>query len=78
VRHEFLLVCTRGACTPDIPRLFDSVVTEERTVHSRKPEAFYDIIEALYPFGKRVELFHRGAARIGWEAYGDQADAAAS
>ena len=25
VRHEFLLVCTRGSCTPDAHHLFDSV-----------------------------------------------------
>jgi N6-adenosine-specific RNA methylase IME4/ParB-like chromosome segregation protein Spo0J len=76
VRHEFLLVCTRGACTPDVRKLFDSVVTEERTAHSKKPSAFYEIIETLYPHGARVELFARGAVRNGWAAYGNQADAA--
>ena len=69
VRHEFLLVCTRGACLPDIPRLFDSVITEERREHSRKPDVVYEIIETLYPHGKRIELFARGK-REGWESYG--------
>ncbi len=38
VRHELLLVCTRGSCQPDVMRLFDSVVSIERTEHSAKPE----------------------------------------
>jgi len=71
VRHEFLLVCTRGSCTPDVQKLFDSVVTEERTEHSRKPECFYSIIETLYPAGPKIELFGR-MQRAGWDAWGDQ------
>ena len=74
VRHEILLICTRGACTPDIPRLFDSVVTEERTEHSRKPETFYEIIDTIYPHGARIELWAR-SGRDGWSSYGDQSNA---
>ena len=77
VSHELLLVCTRGACMPDVIKLFDSVVSEPKSEHSRKPEIFYEIIETLYPYGTRVELFSRGATRAGWAAYGNQADAAA-
>jgi N6-adenosine-specific RNA methylase IME4 len=73
VRHEFLLVCTRGSCTPDVHKLFDSVVTEERTEHSRKPEIFRSIIDTIYTFGKRIELFRRGAAPEGWDTWGDEA-----
>lgn len=72
VRHEFLLVCTKGSCQPDVRKLFDSVVTEERTEHSRKPDTFYGIIEALYPSGKKIELFARGK-RDGWDRFGHQA-----
>src|SRR5262249_19539241 len=77
VRHEFLLVCTRGSCTPDVQKLFDSVVTVERTEHSQKPEVFYNIIDTLYPHGRRLELFHRGAPREGWEGYGYECHSAA-
>lgn len=38
--------------------------------HSRKPESFYDLVEALCP-GSKVELFAR-APREGWAAHGDQ------
>jgi len=72
VRHEFLLVCTRGSCQPDVRKLFDSVITEERTEHSKKPECFYEIIETLYPYGKRLELFAR-SKRYGWDSYGNEA-----
>lgn len=71
VRHEFLLVCTRGSCTPDVPRLFDSVQSIERTEHSVKPEAFREIIDTIYPYGKRVELFARRPAD-GWETWGNE------
>jgi len=71
VRHEFLLVATRGSCTPEIKKLFDSVVSEERTEHSAKPETFRTIIDTIYPSGKRVELFARKVSN-GWESWGNQ------
>ena len=42
VRHELLLICTRGSCTPDQPTpMPNSVVTEQRSkAHSEKPERF--------------------------------------
>jgi len=71
VRHEFLLICTRGSCTPDVVKLFDSVQSIERTKHSAKPAEFREIIETLYPQGKRLELFARESNK-GWEVYGNQ------
>jgi len=71
VRHELLYVCVRGSCQPDVRKLFDSVVTEERTQHSRKPAIFYDIIETLYTWGPYLELFAR-EKRDGWEVYGNE------
>ena len=70
VRHEFLLICTRGSCLPDNPKLHDSVVTEERTEHSKKPKVFYEIIEDLYK-GPKIELFARGEPRTGWIFWGN-------
>jgi N6-adenosine-specific RNA methylase IME4 len=70
VRHELLLVCVRGSCQPDVKTLFDSVVSEERRDHSRKPDVFYGIIETLYIQGPKVELFQRGNPRDGWEPFG--------
>lgn len=74
VRHEFLLICTKGSCTPDVPKLIDSVQSIERTEkHSEKPEEFRAIIDELYPSGTRIELFRRGAAPDGWAVWGNEA-----
>lgn len=72
VRHEFLLIAVRGSCQPDVHKLFDSVVSEKREGHSKKPTAFYDIIDTIYPHGPRIELFARNE-RKGWNSYGHQA-----
>ena len=73
VRHEFLLLCTRGSCTPDAPTpMPDSVVIERRSeTHSEKPESFRKTIERLYPLGARLELFGRHEVE-GWTVYGNQ------
>lgn len=75
VRHEFLLVCTRGSATPDNVKLFDSVQVIEKTkVHSQKPEEFRTIIETLYQHGGKVELFRRGNAPEGWNVWGNEVE----
>jgi N6-adenosine-specific RNA methylase IME4 len=72
VRHELLLVCTKGSCTPDVPKLFDSVVSVERTAkHSEKPEVFREMIDTLYTTGRKIELFARKMTP-GWETWGNQ------
>jgi len=73
VRHEILLVCVKGQCQPDVRKLFDSVITEKRTEHSRKPAVFYEIIDTIYPNGTRLEMFCRGSGRKGWTTYGLEA-----
>ena len=74
VRHELLLICTKGSCTPDNGKLYDSVQSIERSeVHSQKPEEFRRIIDDLYPHGKRIELFARTKAE-GWENWGNELD----
>lgn len=72
VRHELLLVCTRGSCLPDAKELIDSVqsIPKSRT-HSEKPERFREIIDTLYTQGKRIELFAR-AEKEGWDGWGNE------
>ena len=72
VRHEFLLLCTLGSCTPDINKLFPSVQRVERSKkHSEKPREFRTIIETLYTSGERLELFAR-TRHEGWTSYGNE------
>lgn len=76
VRHELLLIATKGTCTPDVPRLLDSVVSIERSdKHSEKPKEFYDIIETLYDHGRKLEIFAR-SGRDGWDSIGNEVCAA--
>lgn len=71
VRHEFLLIATKGSCQPDIQKLYDSVQSIERKGHSEKPEYFREIIEHIYTLGKRIELFARKPMK-GWDVYGNE------
>lgn len=75
VRHELLLICSRGSCLPDNAKLFDSVYSEERTGHSRKPEEFRKIIDQLYDGGKKekLQLFAREDV-AGWTCWGNEAE----
>lgn len=74
VRHELLLICTKGSYLPETSELYDSVQTIEKTEkHSQKPEEFREIIEKLYPQGKRIELFARGEVPEHWAKWGDEA-----
>jgi N6-adenosine-specific RNA methylase IME4 len=73
VRHEHLLIATKGSCTPDTKKLFDSVQSIKRTGHSCKPAEFYDIIETLYDHGRKLEIFAR-SGRNGWDTVGNEVD----
>lgn len=75
VRHELLLACTRGSCTPDDKTLYDSVISIEKSrTHSEKPAEFRRMIDSLYTWGRRIELFARCAADGGnWDYWGNEA-----
>ena len=74
-RHELLLIAGKGDCDPDdkvIANSIDSVQVIPKTkIHSRKPEAFHEIIEKLYPDKKKIELFARNKRR-GWDVWGNE------
>jgi N6-adenosine-specific RNA methylase IME4 len=72
VRHEFLLICVRGSGVPDVPTQHDSVQVIERAGHSEKPTRFRELIDELYPTGKRIELFARTPPPTPWEAWGNE------
>jgi len=72
-RHEILYVATKGSPGAPAPKArHDSVVEAPREEHSKKPDVFYDIIESMYPWSVRIELFAR-AQRPGWEVWGYEA-----
>lgn len=73
-KHELCLLGIKGRParslrTGDHDRTIPSVLHAERTRHSRKPEAFYEIVET---FGDTYcELFAR-RSRSGWTSIGDE------
>ncbi len=72
VRHEFLLICTKGSCMPDNKKLYDSVISIERSdKHSEKPAEFINIIDDLYQTGLRIELFARKKTKD-WDVWGNE------
>ena len=73
VRHEFLLICTKGSFPKQSDTLIDSVVSIERSdEHSEKPEEFRQIIEEMYPLSKKIELFSRKKDIPGWKTWGNE------
>jgi N6-adenosine-specific RNA methylase IME4 len=71
VRHEILLLCIKGSYPIQKSKLYDSVLSLERTEHSKKPDYYYEMIEDLYPDSNKIELFSRNE-RKGWRVYGNQ------
>lgn len=70
--HEMALLGVRGdAMVPATSKRRPSVVFAPRARHSAKPQAAFDVFEAVSP-GPRVEMFAR-AARPGWDVWGNQA-----
>lgn len=71
VRHEILLIGGKGSSTPDVKKLYDSVVVCEKTKHSEKPEIFREMIDELYLSKNKIELFARKKTQ-GWFTYGNE------
>ncbi|MFX4087564.1 MT-A70 family methyltransferase [Sphingobium yanoikuyae] len=62
----------KGARTLQPGRTQVNLLATRKREHSRKPDEFYNIVEACSP-GARLEMFARGT-REGWSAWGNQAD----
>jgi site-specific DNA-methyltransferase (adenine-specific) len=69
---ELLLVATRGSCTPDLDTRDAQVFQAPREGHSVKPEAARVLIDRLYPYGPRIELFARRDPPPPWRAWGNE------
>lgn len=73
VRHEILLIATKGSCVPDNKTLYDSVQSIERNDnHSEKPIEFLNIIDDLYSFGNKLEMFCRKIKKQNWYGWGNE------
>ena len=73
VSHEYLLLGVRGNL-PFRDRTCRSWLLARRTVHSRKPFAFRELIERVSP-GPYLELYGREEQpNSGWTVYGNQVE----
>lgn len=68
--HELCLLGVRGETMLPAVRDVPSVVFDERTEHSRKPDSVFAAIERVSP-GPRLEMFAR-APRSGWDVWGNE------
>ena len=67
---ELCLVFKMGAIPkPRGNRNIEQLVSEKRTVHSRKPDEVRKRIEDMFPWSRRIELFARATADR-WESWG--------
>ena len=74
-RHELLLIGTGSTLPPPNPAdRVASIQSIKAGRHSEKPAEFARIIEKYHPNTRKLELFARGPARVGWEAWGNEAE----
>ena len=75
VRHELLLIGGKGQSAPTDKKYAnqtDSVYSEPRQEHSKKPEYYYEMIEKMHPYKtERIELFARNK-KEGWDSWGNE------
>lgn len=70
-KHELLLIGVRENAPQPAVRPSSAFEADRGPIHSRKPEKAYEIIEAMYPEGNKVELFSRNV-RDDWEMWGNE------
>jgi N6-adenosine-specific RNA methylase IME4 len=68
---EFFLVGIKGKPIWNNTKWRD-IIRENRREHSRKPEAFYEMVEDI-TVGRRLDYFSR-EKRLGWEVVGNDTE----
>lgn len=68
---EHCILASRGKPMVPEAKPLASWFVWPRAEHSKKPDAFYDLVESVSP-EPRLEMFSR-RARLGWDGWGDQA-----
>ena len=68
---EHVVFAVRGTLAIPADERISNVFRASRGQHSRKPDAFLDLVEQVSP-GPYLEMFSR-RARLGWQTWGDEA-----
>lgn len=75
--HELLLIGTRGKVPAPAPGTQPpSIIELPATEHSVKPPGFAELIEGMFPNLPALEMFARSGPRLGWDVWGNEAEAA--
>ena len=73
-RHEILLICKRGKFPlPDQCPFPDSVITEPKREHSRKPDSIRNRIAEVWPDARKLEMNARIKVE-GWDVWGNEVE----
>jgi N6-adenosine-specific RNA methylase IME4 len=78
--HELLFVGTKGRMSPpDFEHRINSVYSERKTKHSKKPYYFRKIISDAYPELSKLEMFSRKENEFfdnseGWDMWGNETE----
>lgn len=48
-----------------------TVFSEKSTIHSKKPQCVYEMLETMFPNSEKLEMFARNT-RDGWDCWGDE------
>ena len=71
-QHELLMVGVKGKVSPPQSSIrISSIIKEQRSKHSRKPDCVAEYIELAFYNKSKVELFCR-EPRNGWYSYGNE------
>lgn len=70
--HETLLIGRKGTAMHCIEQRLNSWITEDASVHSKKPEIFAEMIDAMYPNLPKLEMFARAPRSEGWSVFGNE------
>jgi N6-adenosine-specific RNA methylase IME4 len=72
---ELLLIGMKGSVPAPAPGdQPPQLRTIPRGLHSAKPEVFAQAIETMFPNVPKLEMFHRGNGRAGWDTWGAEAE----
>jgi len=73
-QHEIILVGTKGKFSPPPTDCREpSVYQERRTLHSKKPDYYRNLITKAFPTKTKIELFAREKVD-GWDSWGNEVE----
>lgn len=70
--HETLLIGRKGKALHDTKQRRNSWIEADVTTHSKKPEVFAEMLDAMYPEFPKLEMFARQPRGKYWSVFGNQ------